>query len=85
MNSSFTHFFAFKEFSKEMPERVTLLSLLMPSAIEFHRLQIIFHILGTPKEAITGEASSFYIKCQNLHFFKITLITLLLSFQNHHA
>lgn len=68
MNPSFTHFLTFKELSKEIPERVTsLLSFLMPSAIEFHMVQIIFHTLGTPEEATMGEASSFYIKCPNLH------------------
>lgn len=85
MNTSFTHFLTFKDFSEEMPERVTLLSFLMPSAIKFHMVQIIFHTLGTPKEATTGEASSFYKKSPNLHLFKIKLITLLFSFQNQNA
>lgn len=84
MNSSFTPFLTLK-FSKEMPERVTLLSSPTPSAVEFHVIQIIFHRLGTPKEAATDEASSFYTKCPNLHILKITLIILLFSFQNHYV
>lgn len=85
MNMSFTHFLAFKDFSKEMPERVTSLSFLTPSAIEFHMVQIIFHTLGTPKEATVDKTSSSYIKCSNPHLLQITLIALLFSFQNHHA
>lgn len=57
MNISFIHFLTLK-FSKEMPERVTLLSSPMPSAVEFHMIQILFHRLGTPKEAATDETSS---------------------------
>jgi len=55
-NTSFTHFLAFKELSEAVPERVTLLSCLMASAIKFHMVQTIFHILGTPKKATASEA-----------------------------
>lgn len=68
---SFTHFFSFKELSKETPERVTFLYFLMPSAIEFHpHGSTHCPYSGNTKETARGKVLSFYIRFQICISFK---------------